>query len=236
MAMQEDQKTMRTTHDSTPLPSDSPGLLEHVCVVYALKPDRSNGVTAIDKRSVTGAVKVNKIGLYADVQADRIHHGGLDQAIYVYSSEEAARWGAELGRELPAGFFGENLRVSGIKTSDAVVGERWRIGKHVELEVTLPRVPCSVFARHMDELDWVNRFTERGDIGCYLRVIRVGKISAGDEIRVVSRPAHAVSVRQVFTGPTPEQAAALLADERATGNELPEKITRKLGQLGFLEA
>lgn len=236
MAMHEDQQTTLKTHESTPAPLGSPGLLEQVCVVYALKADRSNGVTAIDKRSVSGAVKVNKIGLFADVQADRIHHGGFDQAIYVYSSEEAARWGTELGREIPAGFFGENLRVSGINTSDAVVGERWRIGKHVEVEVTLPRVPCSIFARHMDDPDWVSRFTERGDIGCYLRVIRVGKISAGDEIQVLSRPAHAVSIRQVFTGPTAEQAAALLADERATGKELPAKITRKLGQLGFLEA
>lgn len=213
-----------------------PGTLEQVCVVHALKPDRGIGVTAIDKRAVDGSVKVSKIGLYADIQADRIHHGGEDQAIYVYSSEEAVRWAAELDREIPAGFFGENLRVSGIATSDAIVGQRWQIGKHVEVEVTLPRVPCSTFARHMDDADWVNRFTDRGDIGCYLKVIRVGKISAGDEIRIISTPAHGVRIRDIFTGPTPEQAAGLLADERATGKELPTKITRKLGQLGFLEA
>ena len=236
MAMHEDRKRSLETPESSSVPSGSPGLLEQVCVVFALKADRSNGVTGIDKRSVPGAVKVNKIGLFADVQADRIHHGGFDQAVYVYSSEEAARWGTELGRDIPAGFFGENLRVSGIKTSDAVVGERWKIGKRVEVELTLPRVPCSTFARHMGDPEWVSRFTERADIGCYLRVIRVGKISAGDEIRVLSRPAHGVSIRQVFTGPTPEQAAALLDDERATGKELPAKIAKKLGQLGFLNA
>ena len=236
MAMDDDLKTTTKTRESTSEFLGAAGLLEQVCVVFALKADRSNGVTAIDKRSVAGSVKVNKIGLFADVQADRVHHGGFDQAIYVYSSEEAARWGAELEREIPAGFFGENLRVSGINTSDAIVGERWRIGKHVEVEVTLPRVPCSTFARHMDDPEWVSRFTERGDIGCYLRVIRVGKISAGDEIRVLSRPAHGVSIRQVFTGPTPAQATALLDDERAIGKELPAKIPKKLGQLGFLNA
>ncbi|PQZ96167.1 MOSC domain-containing protein [Arthrobacter sp. MYb227] len=235
MAKHEDTQLTSTSESALGVFGNT-GVIEHVCVVHALKPDRSNGVTAIDKRPVTGPVKVSKIGLFADLQADRIHHGGFDQAIYAYSSEEAARWSTELGHEIPAGFFGENLRVKGITTSDAIVGERWRIGKHVEVEVTLPRVPCSTFARHMDDSEWVSRFTERGDIGCYLKVIRVGKISAGDEIRVISRPTHTVSIRQVFTGPTPEQASALLAEEQLSGSLLPEKITRKLGQLGFLYA
>lgn len=232
---------MSSPDDTTPgsdtatiAPSDgSEGVVEHICVVHALKPDRGIGVTAIDKRPVDGPVKVSKLGLYADVQADRAHHGGFDQAIYAYSGAEAGRWAQELGREVPGGFFGENLRISGVDTSDAIVGERWRIGRDVVLEVTMPRTPCSTFARHMDEDDWVSRFTERGDTGCYLKVVRVGKISAGDRIEVISRPGHEVSVRDVFTGPTAEQAHAMLADEAAGGLPLPEKISRKLAQLGF---
>ena len=211
------------------------GTLEQVCVVHALKPDRGIGVTAIDKRAVPGPVKATKVGLYADVQADRIHHGGHDQAIYAYSEAEAQRWALELGREVPGGGFGENLRVSSLETTDAIVGERWRIGRDVVVEVTLPRTPCSTFARHMEEDDWVSRFTARGDVGCYLRVVRVGKIRAGDSIEVVSRPAHGVRVRDVFTGPTAEQARAMLEEQRETGNPLPEKILKKLGQLGFAD-
>lgn len=209
------------------------GALEQVCVVHALKPDRGIGVTAIDKRAVAGSVKVTKVGLYADVQADRVHHGGFDQAIYAYSNDEAGRWASELAREIPAGFFGENLRVSGLQTTDAIVGARWRIGRDVVVEVTLPRTPCSTFARHMDEEAWVSRFTDRGDVGCYLKVVRVGKIRAGDSIELISTPGHGVSVREVFTGPTAEQAHAMLADQAAGGNPLPEKITRKIEQLGF---
>lgn len=211
------------------------GTLEQVCVVHALKPDRGIGVTAIDKRAVAGPVKATKVGLYADVQADRVHHGGADQAIYAYSEAEAQRWAQELGREIPGGYFGENLRVSSLETTDAIVGERWRIGKDVVVEVTLPRTPCSTFARHMEEEGWVSRFTERGDVGCYLRVVRVGKIRAGDAIEVVSRPAHGVSVRDVFTGPTPAQAQAMLEEQAATGVPLPEKIINKLRQLGFTD-
>lgn len=209
------------------------GTVDQICVVHALKPDRGIGVTAIDKRAVEGSVKVTKVGIYADVQADRVHHGGFDQAIYAYSSDEAGRWASELGREIPAGFFGENLRVSGLPTTDAIVGERWRIGRDVVVEVTMPRTPCSTFARHMDEQAWVSRFTDRGDVGCYLKVVRVGKIRAGDSIELISTPGHGVSVREVFTGPTAEQAQAMLADQAAGGNLLPEKITRKIEQLGL---
>ena len=81
-------------------------------------------MTAIDKRPVDGPIKVRKLGLFADAQLDRKHHGGEDKALYVYSQEDAEWWETELGRELPPGWFGENLRVSGIDVNAAKVGER----------------------------------------------------------------------------------------------------------------
>lgn len=205
------------------------GVLEAVCVVHALKSDAGAvGITAIDKRPISGAVKVRKIGLYADVQVDREHHGGYDQALYAYSSAEAQRWGMELGREIPAGLFGENLRISGIDTSDAVVGERWQIGSRVVVEVTCPRIPCSTFARHLEVEDLVSRFTDRADIGCFLKVIRPGKISAGDELTVLSRPGHGVRIREVFRGPTAAQAQSLLEHQERSGQLIPDKVLRTL--------
>ena len=209
------------------------GTVVAVCVVHALKPDRGVGVTAIDKRPVAGPVAVNPIGIYADVQANRVHHGGIDQAVYAYGEDEAERWAAELGRDVAPGAFGENLRIAGIPTSDAIVGERWAVGDHVILEVTLPRTPCLTFARHMGESDWVSRFAARGDIGCYLKVERSGKVRAGDRVEVLSRPRHGVSVRDVFVGPSAAQARAMLEEQASTGVELPAKITAKIADLGF---
>ena len=102
------------------------GSLIAACVVSALRPDAGTvGITAIDKRPVIGAVKVGRLGLYADVQADRKHHGGADKAVYAYAQEDADFWSAQLGRDLPPGWFGENLRVSGLDVTNARVGERW---------------------------------------------------------------------------------------------------------------
>jgi MOSC domain-containing protein YiiM len=172
------------------------------CVVHQLRPDAGTvGVTAVDKRAVDGPVAVKRLGLYADVQADRKHHGGDDKALYAYAQEDADYWAGELGRELPAGWFGENLRLDGVDVNGAAIGERWRIGERVEVEVTMPRTPCQTFARWVggdDERGWVRRFSEAARPGAYLRVVRTGEIRAGDAITVLERP-EAPSVRAVFT-------------------------------------
>lgn len=188
----------------------SSGTLLAVCRVHQLRPDSGTvGITAIDKRPVEGLVNVRPLGLYADVQADRANHGGLDQAIYAYSQEDADFWATELGREIPPGFFGENLRTQGIDATGAVIGQRWRVGESVVLEVTSPRVPCATFARHVDEPQWVKRFTQIGRIGTYLRVITKGKIQAGDAIEIESTPAHGISVGKFFSDPSAEDVHTL---------------------------
>lgn len=189
-----------------------------VCRVYQLLADEQGrvGTTAIDKRPVEGPVKVHKLGLHGDVQANRIHHGGEDQALYAYSQEDADYWEEQLQRELPPGFFGENLRVRGIETTGAVIGERWRIGLDVEVEVTSPRVPCDTFARRMDEPQWVKRFTQAGRTGTYLRVVKTGSISAGDHIHRIFVPKHGITVGKWFSDPTPEDVQTLL-DAEADG-------------------
>ncbi|TVU65620.1 MOSC domain-containing protein [Paenarthrobacter nitroguajacolicus] len=188
-----------------------------VCRVHQLLPDPGSvGVTAIDKRPVEGPVKVHKLGIHGDVQASRIDHGGEDQAVYAYSQADADYWSGELQREVPAGLFGENLRVAGIETTHAVIGERWKIGLDVELEVTSPRVPCATFQRVLGEPQWVKRFTQAGRVGTYLRVIKTGTISAGDHIHRTFVPKHGITVGQWFSEPTPELAQVLL-DAEADG-------------------
>lgn len=203
-------------------------------------PTGSVGVTGIDKRPVEGAIKVHKLGLHGDVQANRVDHGGEDQALYAYSQADADYWSGELQRELPAGLFGENLRVAGIETTGAVIGERWRIGLDVELEVTSPRVPCATFQRVIGEPQWVKRFTQAGRIGTYLRVIKTGTISAGDHIHRTFVPKHGITVGQWFSEPSPELVQILL-DAEADGEirlqedyrPVFEKVMRRNGLQGL---
>lgn len=187
-----------------------PGTVLAICRVHQLITIKTGfGVTAIDKRAVAEAVNVRPLGVFGDMQGDREHHGGHDQAVYAYSQEDADYWGSELGREIHPGLFGENLRTQGIETTQAVIGQRWRVGKHLLLEVTSPRVPCATFAERMGEPQWVKRFTEVGRVGTYLRVIEKGKVQAGDSIAVESTPSHGITVGKFFSNPTVEDADTL---------------------------
>ncbi|MCB5274516.1 hypothetical protein BJG92_02052 [Arthrobacter sp. SO5] len=208
-----------------------------VCRVHQLLKDPGSvGVTAIDKRPVDGPVRVHRLGLHGDIQASRIDHGGEDQALYAYSQDDADHWAAELQRELPPGIFGENLRVAGISASDAIIGERWKIGLDVEVEVTSPRLPCATFQRRMDVPHWVKRFSESGRVGSYLRVVRTGTIQAGDHIHRIFIPVHGVSISKWFSDPTVEDMEAL-RDADADGeirlqpeyHEYFEQLQRRLG-------
>ena len=170
------------------------GRVDAVCVSGAdlpSVPDRKPDRTGIDKRPVTGRVAVHPLGLDGDVQVNRKHHGGEGQAVYAYAQEDADFWIAELGRELPPGRFGENLRTTGLDLRNAVLGERWQVGTAL-FEVTAWRTPCANFARFWDVPDLVKRFAAHGATGAYLRVLETGEIGAGDAVEVVvpPRPRH----------------------------------------------
>ncbi|MDN4648585.1 MOSC domain-containing protein [Curtobacterium sp. PsM8] len=199
-------------------------LVTAVCRVEQLLRDSGTiGITAIDKRPVDGPVRVRPLGLHADVQADRKHHGGEDQAVYVYADEDAAFFAEQLDRPIPPGLFGENLRTTGVDVTGLVIGERLRLGDTLELEVTIPRIPCGTFARRMKVDKWVKRFAEEGRPGAYLRVRKSGSVAAGDAVTVLERPEHRVTIGQMFTGLTAEQATAVLA----MGDRLAPKVVRE---------
>jgi MOSC domain-containing protein YiiM len=168
--------------------------------------------TGIDKRPVEGPVTVTApgpkgtgaVGLAGDRVYDVRHHGGTDQAVYAYAREDLDRWAVELDRTLPNGVFGENLTTLGLDVNDALIGERWRIGGDVVLEVSCPRIPCATFQGWLEQEGWIKRFTQAALPGAYLRVIEPGDIQAGDPVEIAYRPGHEVTIALVFRAMTRE--------------------------------
>lgn len=212
------------------------GRVEAVCVSgpdLLPLPDRRPGRSGIDKRPVAGRVAVGTRGLDGDVQVNRRHHGGEGQAVYAYAQEDADWWAAELGRNLPPGRFGENLRTAGLDLTHAVLGERWRVGTAL-VEVTACRIPCANFERFWGVPQLVRRFTAHGASGAYLRVLETGELGAGDEVRVVERPGHGVTTGLLFRATTtqkarlPEIAPALAYLPLKDQPKVAAKIERRL--------
>lgn len=170
--------------------------------------------TGINKQPATGPVQVRPpgpkgtglgSGLVGDFIGDGRHHGGDGQAVYAVPREDLDAWAERLGRPLRNGFFGENLTTSGLEVNQALIGEHWRVGEEVVLQVTGPRIPCNTFRGWMDEPRWVKTFTADGRPGAYLSVVSAGHIQAGDPIEVLARPDHDVTVALVFRATTTER-------------------------------
>jgi MOSC domain-containing protein YiiM len=163
------------------------GRILAVCVGVArdhMHADGRQERTAIDKRAVKGAVRVDHEALDGDTQVDRRFHGGIDRAVYAYAQVDADHWASGLAREVPPGLLGENLRTAGLDVSGARIGERWRTSRGVVLEVSAPRMPCRTLQGFLDVPDMIGRFISAGRPGAYLRVIVAGELAAGDRIRV----------------------------------------------------
>ncbi|WP_243722460.1 MOSC domain-containing protein [Actinomadura sp. 7K507] len=169
------------------------------------------------------------VGLAGDRVYDVRHHGGSDQAVYAYAREDLDAWEAELGRPLRNGVFGENLTTSGLMVNEAVIGEHWRVGQDVVLEVSGFRVPCGTFQGWLEQTGWIKRFTEAARPGAYFRVIAEGRIRAGDAVEIVHRPDHEVTVALAFRALTrePDLLPRLPAAE-ALPQDIKEMVRRRL--------
>ena len=149
--------------------------------------------SAIWKSPVNGRVQARGTSLGDDEQADRVSHGGVDKAIYAYAIEDTRWWDRGFGR----GTFGENLTTEGIDLTQVLLGERWAVGTTV-LEVSEPRIPCWKLDVAVEDEAFLRAFTVAQRCGTYLRIIEEGELGAGDGIRVIERPQHDVTVRDVF--------------------------------------
>jgi MOSC domain-containing protein YiiM len=153
--------------------------------------------SAIWKSPVSGRIAARGVNLEGDRQADREAHGGFDKAVYAYAVEDERWWEREIGRPLSYGEFGENLTTERIAVNDALVGERWQIGTAV-FEVSEPRVPCWRLGVRMNDETFPRRFSKAIRPGSYLRIVVEGDVGAGDEISVVGKPDHNLTIRDVF--------------------------------------
>ncbi len=153
-------------------------------------------LTGIYKEPVAGPVAIGRDGIERDVIADRRHHGGADQAIYVYFAGDYDFWEGE-GIATSPGLFGENLTIEGPVSTGTAIGDRFTIGD-VVLEVTYHRTPCMTFSARMGDPRWLRRFHKARRPGAYCRVITPGSVSAGMDITLTPYSGERISVSELM--------------------------------------
>jgi ferredoxin-NADP reductase/MOSC domain-containing protein YiiM len=138
--------------------------------------------TGIWKHPVDGPAMVRRLNIDGDGQGDTKGHGGEQRAVLVYQLESYDHWQRHFGRDdFGYGQFGENLTVDGLPDDEVCIGDRYRIGE-AEFEVTQPRVTCYRVGLRLGEPELPSLLVSHHRPGFYMRVIREGRVEAGDQI------------------------------------------------------
>jgi MOSC domain-containing protein YiiM len=153
--------------------------------------------TGIFKFPTPGAVRVTKLGLEGDVIISKKHHGGPDQAVYVYGAADYAWWSQKLGLEITPGTFGENFTIGELESAQFNIGDFLHIDD-VILQVTAPRIPCGTFATRMNDPQWVKIFRYAERPGLYCRVLQEGSVQTGDLVSVERYTGETISILEMF--------------------------------------
>jgi len=190
--------------------------------------------SGIFKNLVEGPVKVGTYRMEGDEQADHDNHGGVDNVVLAYDVGHYPLWREELGKpEMEYGAFGENFSVEGFSDENVCIGDIWKVGNELRLQVTQARQPCSKLARRLETPLIVKLVRERGWGGWYLRVLNEGVAEAGMGIDLESR------VHPEWTVSKAVQVMYRRKEDRAKAAELaalPELSTRWKNELLSLEA
>ena len=152
--------------------------------------------SAIAKRPLDGAVRVEREGIRGDEQADRVNHGGPERALLHYCLDHYTWWREQCPEQAdrfrPPG-FGENLSSSGMDETSVYIGDIYRIGA-CRLQVAQPRTPCWKLNVRLAVPDLARRVQDSARCGWFYRVLEPGSISPGDAIELLERPTESLTI------------------------------------------
>lgn len=147
----------------------------------------------LPKRPIPEA-RVTPLGIVGDGFAHPHVHGGPLQALLLVCSEVVNEF-ARHGYPVYYGAFGENLTLEGVNPRSFRIGQRYRIGGEVVIELTKPRGPCKaldVYGADFRSLVYDARVKARdalsplwGKSGFYAKVIEPGIVLTGAPVRLL---------------------------------------------------
>ena len=153
--------------------------------------------TGIFKEPVRGRVRLRKLNLDGDKQADLTVHGGADKAVYAYPKEHYDYWKKELpGMSMPWGMFGENFTTQGMFEETVNVGDQFQVGT-AKVVATQPRMPCYKLGVKFGRMDIIKKFLASGLTGVYFKVMKEGDLEQGDEIKLIKKDENNVTIKDI---------------------------------------
>ena len=142
---------------------------------------------------------VHPLGLEGDRQAHPQFHGGPKQALLLISAEVIDQLKEE-GFPLFYGALGENITTRRLDHNAFRVGQQFRIGPEVWIEITKMRAPCNqldVYGAGRIQRAIYDKYVKAGNpeaphwgmSGVYASIVKTGSIRVGDAITLIGEVA-----------------------------------------------
>ena len=158
----------------------------------------SKELSGIFKEPVDGKIPLSLLNLQGDEQANLKYHGGRSKAVYAYSSTHYPFWREVMEKqELEPSQFGQNITVDGLADDDVRIGDIFQLGS-ATVEVAQPRIPCAKLGVRVGEKEFSTKFLLAGRLGYYLYVIEEGELERGDDMRLLDKAKHDITVADLW--------------------------------------
>ncbi len=125
--------------------------------------------------------------LEGNEQADKKHHGALDQAVLMYASANYLILQSEFN--LPGmgpGGFGENFTVEGLAEETVCLADIYAIGE-AHVQVTGPRYPCAKIEKRWNMEGLATHLARTGRTGWYCQVLQEGMVEPEMPVTLLER-------------------------------------------------
>ena len=188
--------------------------------------------TGIFKYATDEPLFLRKNDVLKDTIIDRVHHGGINKACYLFSSDHYPYW-KKLYPDLIWGWgmFGENLTVEGLDETTVRIGDVYRIGNAL-VQVSQPREPCYKLGIRFKDQGILKKFIEHGHPGTYVRILEEGKVSKHDKIQLIEQSKNTLTVQQfynlIFTRNKSRELLALFMDNTSVPQYKKDKFQKYL--------
>lgn len=159
---------------------------------------RDEIISAIKKNPIDSSY-LTKTGFKDDSQADLLHHGGENKALFLFcaSTYERINYFYENKFDMNStAFFGENLILSNVSEEDICVGDILKIGQ-ARVQITQPRQPCWKLSANTNEKNMTNFIFNSGFTGFYAKVLDEGIISKHDEVILEKRSHPNLTIKEL---------------------------------------
>ncbi|MCB9174094.1 MAG: MOSC domain-containing protein [Flavobacteriales bacterium] len=188
--------------------------------------------TGIFKKPVNVPIFLGKTDVEKDVVCDRENHGGIDKACYFYGANHYSFWKEKYPNlKFEFGMFGENITLDNIDETIIRIGNIYQVGNAI-VQISEPRIPCFKLGHKFNDQLVIKEFINSSYSGFYVRILKEGTVTVGDEFKLIEQNNNDFSVEDAFSllsyNKNNQLLLEMLKNEPLLGNEYRKSILKRI--------